>query len=589
VDDSQRLLLEYFDIIQNSPSQIYYSLPFSPPSSWLHKYYGAELSGVVKVVKGLPAEWGTCSRTVRLASIPVALACWKDTIAVGLNYGSIIILNAITGSHTSVLSGHINWVGSLAFSPDGTSLVSGSLDTTLKLWDVQTGGIVKTFHGHTGLVCSVSISADCAMIASGSMDMTIRLWEIQTGGCHYVVEKQGWCSAVFSPTDPKHLIFGNAAHGWDIEGYKVGYTDGFCAAFSSDGTHFISHDPNFAIAQNSVSRAAVAKCEIPNPIHSISCSCLSPNGSLVAAAAKLDVYIWDITGSDPLLIQTIPAHTMKITSLTFSSPTTLISASWDQSVKFWQIGIPTNPAAGDPQSILFPLVPVKSVSLQAENGIAISGDRDGVVRVWDISTGHCKASFQTPARNALYGDAQMIDGRLIFAWIWSESINIWDTSGGRLFHSVDGIRVAYRGLRISGDGSKIFYLAGDRLQAWSTQTGEVVNRMDWGCSFLDPLCMGGSKIWVNYRYKQAQGWDFGVSGSSPVLLSSTSSERPRLHFICGFGAPSRIEDTVTRKEVFWLSGRHAKPGDVRWDGQYLVAGYGSGEVLILNFKHLCSE
>ena len=80
VEDSQRLLLEHFDMIQNFPSQIYHSLPFSPPSSWLHKYYDAELSGVVKVVKGLTAGWGICSRTVKLANIPITLACWKDTL-----------------------------------------------------------------------------------------------------------------------------------------------------------------------------------------------------------------------------------------------------------------------------------------------------------------------------------------------------------------------------------------------------------------------------------------------------------------------------------------------------------------------------
>jgi WD40 repeat protein len=55
----------------------------------------------------------------------------------------------------------------LAFSSDGTSLVSGSDDCTVKLWDVQTGGTVKTFFGHTELVLSVSISADYTIIASG--------------------------------------------------------------------------------------------------------------------------------------------------------------------------------------------------------------------------------------------------------------------------------------------------------------------------------------------------------------------------------------------------------------------------------------
>ena len=98
VNDSQRFLLEHFDTICNSPSQIYHSaLPLCPSSSWFHNYYTAELSGVVKVVKGLSAGWGTCSRTIALNDDPLALACWEDTIAVGLVSGKITILNEIAG------------------------------------------------------------------------------------------------------------------------------------------------------------------------------------------------------------------------------------------------------------------------------------------------------------------------------------------------------------------------------------------------------------------------------------------------------------------------------------------------------------
>ena len=156
--DSQRFLLEFFDAIHNSPSQIYsFAFPLCPSSSWLYNSYTVELSREVKVVKGLPAGWGTCFRTVVLDSSLLALAHWRDTIAVGC-YHNIVILDGITGTQVAVLSGHTGWVRSLSFSSDGTLLASGSIDETLKLWDVQTGGVVRTFHGHTNFVYSVSIS-----------------------------------------------------------------------------------------------------------------------------------------------------------------------------------------------------------------------------------------------------------------------------------------------------------------------------------------------------------------------------------------------------------------------------------------------
>ena len=163
-------------MISDFPSQLYHlALPFCPPSSWLRKHYATALSKEVRVVRGLPAEWGECFHTVRLGITPWAVTCWKDIIAVGCYGGSIIILDRITGSQKAVLFGHAIGVTSVTFSSDGKFLVSGSGDKTVKLWDVQTGGVVETFHGHTRDVFSVSISADCTMIASGSEDKTIRL------------------------------------------------------------------------------------------------------------------------------------------------------------------------------------------------------------------------------------------------------------------------------------------------------------------------------------------------------------------------------------------------------------------------------
>jgi hypothetical protein len=113
-------------MIHDSPSHLYHSaLKFPPSSSWLHQYYSAGLSKEVKVIRGLSAGWGKCFRTVLLDGCPAVLACWKDTIAVGLQHGDIITLNAVTGSKIGVLSGHTNQVNSLTFSQMGYHLYLG--------------------------------------------------------------------------------------------------------------------------------------------------------------------------------------------------------------------------------------------------------------------------------------------------------------------------------------------------------------------------------------------------------------------------------------------------------------------------------
>ena len=67
-------------------------------------------------------------------------------------------------------------VYSVCFSPDGKQLVSGSLDETVRLWDVETGACVRTLEGHRYTVRSVSFSPDGRLLASGSYDTTVRLW-----------------------------------------------------------------------------------------------------------------------------------------------------------------------------------------------------------------------------------------------------------------------------------------------------------------------------------------------------------------------------------------------------------------------------
>jgi WD40 repeat protein len=83
---------------------------------------------------------------------------------------------------TGILTGHTNWVHSVAFSPDGKTLASGSGDQTVRLWDVATGRqIGKPLTGHTDFVTSVAYSSDGKTLASGSDDGTVRLWDVATG------------------------------------------------------------------------------------------------------------------------------------------------------------------------------------------------------------------------------------------------------------------------------------------------------------------------------------------------------------------------------------------------------------------------
>ena len=557
---------------------------------------------MVKVIKGVPAGWGACSRTTLLSGPTHAISYYNNSIAVGSKPGDIIILNAITGSQSTVLSGHTERVNCVVFSSDGTSLVSGSHDKTIMLWDIQTGGVVKTFFGHTSTVWSVSISADLTTIASGSEGGMVCLWNIQKGDCYYTIkQQQNIYHVMFSPKDPQHLISishnksisDNKVWQWDGSGCQIRPPfDGNYVAFSLDGAHFVSCFKKTISVHDSSSGAIVTKFHVPDsvswpplsPYVRVSWVSFSPDNRLVAVTVDKTAYCWDITTSEPQLVETFVGHTQWISSLIFSSSTTLISVSEDKSAKFWQIGAKST----DPSTSL-PSAPIEFVLLQSKESVAITSDTEGVIKAWDISTGICKTTFQTPAQHSENRGIQLVNGRVVFVWYIDEKICVWDVENGKLLWEAEVPWPSVEDLRISGDGFRVFCLSAPYIWAWSLQTGEVVGKMKINyIGMSGSLIVDGSRVWVHWPESNYKGWDFSIPGSTSVELRN-STVLPSFN---GFWDPKQagIKNPATGEIVFQLSGRFSSPVDVQCDDTYLVAGYQSGEILILdlkNIKYIC--
>src|SRR5690606_33174830 len=93
--------------------------------------------------------------------------------------GAVIV--DLNTSWTRRLEGHTDSVTSVAFSPDGTKVLTGSIDNTAKLWDASTGTEIRTFAGHGSSVLSVAFSPDGTRLITGSDDLTAVLWDAVTG------------------------------------------------------------------------------------------------------------------------------------------------------------------------------------------------------------------------------------------------------------------------------------------------------------------------------------------------------------------------------------------------------------------------
>jgi serine/threonine protein kinase len=239
-----------------------------------------------------------------------AVPSWRRVPLWGWALGGLILLAAVVvggillgGGNSRTLKGHTNEVWSVAFSPDGETLASGSADTTVRLWRVSDGSTLRTLEGHTLPVTSVAFSPDGATLASGSNDDTVRLWRVSEGSLLRTLEGHTdtvW-SVTFSP---------------DGETLTSGALDStVCLWRVSDGTLLHTMEGH----KGSVRSVA-----------------FSPDGETLASGSYDDtVRLWRV--SDGRLLRTL-WHTNEVWSVAFSPDGAMLaSGSEDGTVRLWRV------------------------------------------------------------------------------------------------------------------------------------------------------------------------------------------------------------------------------------------------------------
>jgi WD40 repeat protein len=167
------------------------------------------------------------AHTIRVAPVGVvSLAFSPDgkRLATGSEDARITLLDPVSGKVLRSSIGHASTVLALAFSPDGKRLASASHDRTVKIWDTASGKELLTLTGHAGPVYAVVFSPDGKSVATAIDDSHIRLWDATTGAALRTLEKDKGevLSLAFSP-DGKRLAASSSegfVNQWDLASGK---------------------------------------------------------------------------------------------------------------------------------------------------------------------------------------------------------------------------------------------------------------------------------------------------------------------------------------------------------------------------------
>ncbi|MEV4000785.1 NB-ARC domain-containing protein [Actinomadura sp. NPDC049753] len=484
-------------------------------------------------------------------------------IVTGSSIGTTHVWDAHSGRELSTFSdGYHDSVNALAFSPDGALILVGGPGRTARIWNARNGQGLTTFTGHTDWVAAATFSPDGTRVLTGSWDGTARIWDASTG--RKITTLAGHTHAVgavaFTPNGTRVLTgsWDGTARIWDANTGReistlIGRSWVTAVAFSSDRTRAltIGIDGKIRVWDASTGQEVTT---LTGPANGVTAATFSPDRTrILVCYDDGEARVWDAnTGQN---ITTLIGHAAEVTAVALGpGGSRALTGSQDGTVRIWTVD-----ANRHSTRTIDNTDSVEAIAISPDGTRTLTGDRDGTVRIWDAGSGR-----EVITLNKHDSSVKMVgfspNGTRVVSIGW-DSVRISDATSGRELSTLTSFYGEVSAAAFSQDGTRILTSgAGGLAQIWDTNTGQCLARAE--DHDKDPVTAiaftpDGSRFLTGGLKDPAQVWDSSTGRVITILthllwVHSVEFSPDGTRILTCDGITAQIRDAQAGREIVIL-------------------------------------